>query len=170
MIRTAYGVRRTEIIYRRLWVALLFGAVGCSSTTPTSPFVPPTVKITTAPVIRSITAPTARVEAGQDFPISAVVEDVETPLNALSFVWSANAGRFTGTGPAVTWRHDPGLKAQFLGIHESNDPTKRLLVVINYNNDLGDYMEWSAQGWWPVDITNEAYKFVINYIVYGLTH
>jgi hypothetical protein len=31
-------------------------------------------------------------------------------------------------------------------------------------------MEWSADGWWPVDVTNEAYKFAINYIIYGLTH
>jgi hypothetical protein len=65
---------------------------------------------------------------------------------------------------------NPYLKAEFFGIHEDNDPSKRLMVVINYNNDLGDYMEWSAEGWWPVNITNEAYKFAINYIVYGLTH
>jgi hypothetical protein len=70
----------------------------------------------------------------------------------------------------MSYPHDAGLKAQFLGIHEDNDRSKRLQVVINYNNDLGDYMEWSANGWWPVDITNEAYKFAINYIVYGLTH
>jgi hypothetical protein len=62
------------------------------------------------------------------------------------------------------------LRAEFLGIHEGNDPSKRLMVVINYNNDIGDYMEWSLDGIWPVDITNEAYKFAINYIIYGLTH
>ncbi|MGE0552460.1 MAG: DUF4159 domain-containing protein [Gemmatimonadales bacterium] len=70
----------------------------------------------------------------------------------------------------MSYPHDPYLKARFLGIHEDNDPDKRLQVIINYNNDLGDYMEWSGEGWWPVDITNEAYKFAINYIVYGLTH
>jgi hypothetical protein len=70
----------------------------------------------------------------------------------------------------MSYPHDPGLKAEFLGVFEDNDPARRLLVVINYNNDIGDYMEWSGAGWWPVDITNEAYKFAINYIVYGLTH
>ena len=65
---------------------------------------------------------------------------------------------------------EPNLRAQFLGIHEDNDPTKRLMVVINYNNDIGDYMEWSDQNFWPVNITNDAYKFAINYIVYGMTH
>jgi len=65
---------------------------------------------------------------------------------------------------------NPYLQAEFLGIHEDNDPSKRLLVAINYNNDIGDYMEWSDQGLWPVDTTNDAYKFAINYIIYGLTH
>lgn len=64
----------------------------------------------------------------------------------------------------------PGLKAQFLGVFENNDPTGRLQVMINYNNDIGDYMEWSGAGWWPVNLTNDAYKFAINYIVYALTH
>ena len=70
----------------------------------------------------------------------------------------------------MSYPHDPGLKAEFLGVHRNNDPMDRLMVVINYNNDIGDYMEWSGQGWWPVNITNEAYKFAINYLVYGLTH
>jgi hypothetical protein len=70
----------------------------------------------------------------------------------------------------MVYPHDPSLKSEFLGIFEDNDPSKRLLVVINYNNDIGDYMEHSEQGWWPVNISNDAYKFAINYIIYGLTH
>lgn len=62
------------------------------------------------------------------------------------------------------------LRAEFLGIHEDNDPSKRLMVVINYNNDIGDYMEWSDRNFWPVNISNDAYKFAINYIIYGMTH
>ena len=49
-------------------------------------------------------------------------------------------------------------------------PDKRLMVVINYNMDIGDYMEWSATGAYAMAPTNEAYKFGINYVVYGLTH
>jgi hypothetical protein len=70
----------------------------------------------------------------------------------------------------MSYPHDPGLKAEFYGIHEKNDPGRRLIVVINYNNDIGDYMEWSGDGLWPVNVTNEAYKFAINYIIYGMTH
>ena len=69
----------------------------------------------------------------------------------------------------MAYPHDPFLKAEFFGIYENNDPARRLIAVINYNNDIGDYMEWSAEGFWPVNITNEAYKLAINYIVYGLT-
>jgi hypothetical protein len=32
-------------------------------------------------------------------------------------------------------------------------------------------MEWSGQpGLFPVNITNDAYKIAMNYIVYGMTH
>ena len=70
----------------------------------------------------------------------------------------------------MAYPHDPFLKAEFFGIYENNDPSRRLIAVINYNNDIGDYMEWSTEGFWPVNITNDAYKLAINYIVYGLTH
>jgi hypothetical protein len=65
---------------------------------------------------------------------------------------------------------EQGLMGEFYGIHEDNDPSKRLTVVINYNMDIGDYMEWSSTSRYAVAPSNEAYKFGINYIIYGLTH
>jgi Domain of unknown function (DUF4159) len=65
---------------------------------------------------------------------------------------------------------EQGLMGEFYGIHESNDKSKRLMVVIDYNMDIGDYMEHSGQGWYAVDPTNEAFKFGVNYLMYGLTH
>jgi hypothetical protein len=70
----------------------------------------------------------------------------------------------------MPYPHNPYLRAEFLGIHEDNDPDRRLMVVINYNNDIGDYMEWSATDWLPVNPTNDAYKLAVNYLVYGMTH
>jgi hypothetical protein len=70
----------------------------------------------------------------------------------------------------MTYPHDRSLKAEFLGIHENNDPSRRLMVVINYNNDIGDYMEHSGRSWYSVAPTNEAFKLGINYVLYGLTH
>ena len=61
-----------------------------------------------------------------------------------------------------------GLMGEFYGIHDDNDPTKRLKVVINYNMDIGDYMEHSGRGWYSVAPTNEAFKFGVNYFMYGL--
>ena len=62
-----------------------------------------------------------------------------------------------------------GLMGEFFGIHDFNHPSQRLKVVINYNMDIGDYMEWSGQGVYLMDPTNEAFKFGINYLIYGLT-
>ncbi len=59
--------------------------------------------------------------------------------------------------------------AEYLGVFEDNDPSKRLMVIVNYNNDIGDYMEWSGQGWYAIDLTNDAYKLATNYIIYALT-
>jgi len=51
-----------------------------------------------------------------------------------------------------------------------SDETGRLQVIANFNNDIGDYWEWSDQGFVPVKLSNEAYRFGINYVIYALTH
>ena len=56
------------------------------------------------------------------------------------------------------------------GIFEENDPARRLMVIANYNNDVAEYWEWSVTGMLPIDMSNEAYKLGVNYMVYGLTH
>jgi hypothetical protein len=58
----------------------------------------------------------------------------------------------------------------YMGIYEDNDPSKRLMVIANYNNDIGDYWEWADEGFLPIDLTNDAYKLGVNYIVYAMTH
>lgn len=62
------------------------------------------------------------------------------------------------------------LKPYFYGVFEDNDPAKRLMAIANYNNDLGEYWEFSNTGWQPVDLSNESYKYGVNYFIYGLTH
>ena len=64
---------------------------------------------------------------------------------------------------------EDGLMGEFYGIHEDNDPASRLMVVISYNMDIGDYIEHSGRGWYAVAPTNEAFKFGVNYFIYGLT-
>jgi len=62
------------------------------------------------------------------------------------------------------------IRPSYYGIFEDNDPSKRLVVVANYDNDVPEYWEWSGQGLFPFDASNEAYKLGVNYIIYGLTH
>ncbi len=61
-------------------------------------------------------------------------------------------------------------QASFQGVFEDNDPSKRLLLVANYNHDLGELWEYSDTGFVPVDLSNDAYKYGVNYIVYAMTH
>ena len=60
----------------------------------------------------------------------------------------------------------PGYFAMF----ENNDPAGRMIALANWNNDLGDYWEWSAEGLYGSDPTNDAYRLGVNYIVYAMTH
>ena len=58
----------------------------------------------------------------------------------------------------------------FYGVYENNDPNKRLLLVANHNHDIGEFWEFSGTGFVPVDLTNDAYKYGVNYVVYAMTH
>jgi hypothetical protein len=59
---------------------------------------------------------------------------------------------------------------EFWGLFEENDRSKRMLSIANAQADIGDLWEWAAEGWYPVDPTNDAFKMGVNYIVYSLTH
>jgi hypothetical protein len=63
-----------------------------------------------------------------------------------------------------------GIRPSYYGIYEDNDLSKRLMVIANYDNDVPEYWEWSGQGLFPFDASNEAYKLGVNYVLYGLTH
>jgi SAM-dependent methyltransferase len=63
-----------------------------------------------------------------------------------------------------------GPKPIFRGLFEDNDPTKRMYVMANYQNDLSEFWEYSGRGRYVVDETNEAYKVGVNQFIYGLTH
>jgi hypothetical protein len=91
--------------------------------------------------------------------------DASHPIYNSFFAIDSLAIPYPGTGGPNA------LMGEFFGIHEDNDPAKRLMVVINYNMDLGDYLEWSADpgNRYSLTPTNEAYKFLINYVLYGLT-
>ena len=58
----------------------------------------------------------------------------------------------------------------FFGVFENNDPRGRMMALVFYNSDVAEYWEWSGQGLFAVDTTNDAYKLGVNAIIYALTH
>ena len=89
------------------------GAASCggssikpSPVTPPAVVEPPPVVRNDSPVIASITVSSPRVEADQAVVATAFVADAETPLDQLTYQWSATPvdGTFTGSGPIATWR------------------------------------------------------------------
>jgi hypothetical protein len=58
----------------------------------------------------------------------------------------------------------------YWGIYQNNDPKKRLMLIANVDNDIGESWQWSASGFVPIAAANETYKLGVNYIIYALTH
>ncbi|MDB4917165.1 MAG: hypothetical protein JWM95_4809, partial [Gemmatimonadetes bacterium] len=61
------------------------------------------------------------------------------------------------------------VPAEYLAIFEDNDPKKRMLAIIDNYADIGEFIEFSDEGFNMVP-ANEAYKLWVNYYVYALTH
>ena len=59
---------------------------------------------------------------------------------------------------------------RYMAMFENNDPKGRMIALANHNSDLAEYWEWSAEGLYSQDPTNNSYRLGVNYIVYGLTH
>lgn len=65
-------------------------------------------------------------------------------------------------------KHVTAPDAVFLGIYEDNDPKKRLVAILNLNNDLGENWQYSNLGFNPIQ-SNEAYRLGVNYVIYAMT-
>jgi hypothetical protein len=66
----------------------------------------------------------------------------------------------------TTYERD-GITPHWRGIY---DDAGRLMVVINFNMDLGDAWEHADVPEYAVRYTTRAYQYAINYIVYAMTH
>lgn len=73
-------------------------------------------------------------------------------------------GRGLDGGP--TWERD-GYHPALKGIY---DDRGRLMVVINWNTDLGDAWEWADNPFYPLHYSSFAYRLGINMIIYGMSH
>lgn len=66
----------------------------------------------------------------------------------------------------LTYERD-GIEPHWRGVY---DDKGRLMVMINFNMDLGDAWEWADSPHYPERWTALAYRFGINYVVYSMTH
>lgn len=64
-----------------------------------------------------------------------------------------------GTNPPTYW-----------AIYQDNDPKKRMIMIANVDDDIGESWQWSASGFVPIAAANETYKLGVNYVIYALTH
>jgi Domain of unknown function (DUF4159) len=66
----------------------------------------------------------------------------------------------------LTYERD-GYTPHWRGIY---DDQGRLMVVINFNMDLGDAWEHADVPEYALQYTTRAYKYAINYVLYAMTH
>ena len=60
-----------------------------------------------------------------------------------------------------------GFVPMVKGIHDDNG---RLMVIINWNTDLGDAWEWADNPRYPLRYSTYAYEMGVNFIVYAMSH
>lgn len=65
-----------------------------------------------------------------------------------------------------TWEC-PGCAPRVRGIF---DDDRRLMVVINFNTDLGDAWEWAEDPYYPLEYSTYAFEMGVNMIVYAMSH
>ena len=60
-----------------------------------------------------------------------------------------------------------GDRPRFYGYFDESD---RLTMIINHNNDIGDFWEWLDQPLYPLEGTIEGVRLGINYLLFSMTH
>lgn len=98
------------------------------------------------------------VDIPHDHPIFTSFYTVE------QIVQVPNVGNGISGGP--TWEKD-GYDPKLRGIF---DERGRVMVVINWNTDLGDAWEWAENPYYPLKFSTYAYQMGVNFIIYGMSH
>ena len=98
------------------------------------------------------------VDLSIDHPIFTTFYEIEEIIQV------PNVGNGVRGGP--TYERD-GFIPVVRGIH---DKKGRLMVVINWNTDLGDAWEWADNPDYPLKYSTYAYEMGVNFIVYAMSH
>jgi len=98
------------------------------------------------------------IELGLDHPIFSAFYDIDQVMQVPNINNAA--------GGYQTHERD-GYDPHVLGIF---DDLGRLMVVVNWNTDLGDAWEWAEGPYYPLEFSTHAYEMGANMIVYGMSH
>ena len=96
-----------------------------------------------------------------DIPLAHPI--FNTVYNIEEIVQVPSIGNAQG-GP--TWERD-GYEPQVKGIFDDDG---RLMVIINWNTDIGDAWEWAESPYYPLRYSTYAIEITINIIVYAMSH
>ena len=97
------------------------------------------------------------VDLDLDHPVFSTFYDIEEILQVPAY------GRYRG---GATWERD-GYTPAVKGIV---DDEGRLMVIINWNTDLGDAWEWAEQPDYPLRYSTFAFQMGVNMIIYAMSH
>ena len=98
------------------------------------------------------------VDVPLDHPIFHCFYDVTELVQVPNVAQGINGG--------PTWEKD-GYNVGFRGIF---DDKGRLMVVANWNTDIGDAWEWAENPYYPLKFSTHAYRMGVNFIVYAMSH
>jgi len=98
------------------------------------------------------------VEMPLDHPVFHTVYNIEEIVQVPNY-GNAQPGR-------RTWERD-GYEPHVRGIF---DEEGRLMVIINWNTDIGDAWEWAEDPFYPLYYSTFAIEITLNIIVYAMSH
>lgn len=97
-------------------------------------------------------------------PVMHVVYDIAK--KDLSFIPGTRHLRLGPDGSVVV--HQPeGTHPAWRSIRDNQG---RMVVAVNFNTDVGDAWEYADSPQYPEQMTELAYRYGINYVVYSMTH
>ena len=97
------------------------------------------------------------VEVPLDHPVFNTVYNIEEIVQVPA-INNAQGGR--------TWEQD-GYEPHVRGIFDEDG---RLMVIINWNTDIGDAWEWAESPYYPLRYSTFAIEITVNIIIYAMSH
>lgn len=92
-----------------------------------------------------------------DHPVFSTFYDIDEVLQVPAYRRSYSGGTYEQDG------YTPYVR----GIEDDNG---RLMMIINWNTDLGDAWEWAEQPDYPLEYSTFAFQMGVNMIIYAMSH